>query len=125
VTIYTALDAATVANGCVRVIVSSHHSLVNPWDDSAFLEEAHYPQHCPPEREVALELQSGDVVLVHNWLIHRSGVNRSVTPRRAFSVCYMDARTIDLLGRTYPVVFDSEGRTISFDQPTLGAFPLF
>jgi len=125
VTIYTALDAATVANGCVHVIAGSHHSLVNPWDDSAFLDEAHYRQHCPPEREVALEMGSGDVVLLHNWLIHRSGVNRSELPRRAFSVCYMDARTIDLLGRTYPVVFDSEGRATSLDESTPSAFPFF
>ncbi len=118
VTVYTALDAATEANGCVHLIAGSHRSLVNPWDDSAFLEESHYAQHCPPEREVALELEPGDVVVLHNWLIHRSGVNRSNTPRRAFSACYMDARTVDLLGRTYPVVFDSGGRATSLEART-------
>jgi phytanoyl-CoA hydroxylase len=48
VTVYTALDAATEANGCVHIIAGSQHSLVNPWDPSAFLEEAHYAVHCPP-----------------------------------------------------------------------------
>jgi ectoine hydroxylase-related dioxygenase (phytanoyl-CoA dioxygenase family) len=110
VTLYTALDAATEVNGCVRLIVGSHHSLVNPWDDSAFLEEAHYELHCQSEREIALELEPGEVVLLHNWLIHCSGVNRSNAPRRAFSVCYMDARTVDLLGRTYHVVFNGVKR---------------
>jgi phytanoyl-CoA hydroxylase len=110
VTLYTALDAATDASGCVHVIAQSHHSMVNPSDDSAFLEAAHYAQHCPPEREVALELDPGEVVLLHNWVIHRSGVNRSAEPRRAFSVCYMDAQTVDYLSRTHPVVFDRDGR---------------
>jgi phytanoyl-CoA hydroxylase len=105
VTVYTALDAATEANGCVHVIAGSHHSVVNPWDDSAFLEEAHYEEHCPPDREVTLELEPGDVVLLHNWLIHRSGVNRNDTPRRAFSVCYMDARTRTTSGSGFPLVF--------------------
>ena len=109
VTVYLALDAATETSGCVRVIVGSHHSVINPAHPSAFLEEAHYKEHCPPEREVALELEPGEVVLLHNWLVHRSGVNRSIGPRRAFSVCYMDARTIDVVGRTYAVVFDAEG----------------
>ena len=118
VTLYTALDAATQANGCIRVIAGSHHSLVNPSDSSAFLEEAHYAQHCPPGREVALELEPGEIVLLHNWLIHRSGVNQSTTPRRAFSVCYIDARTVDFVGRTYPVVFDGEGRATSLNERT-------
>ncbi len=118
ITVYTALDAATEANGCVRVIAGSHHSLVNPRDPSSFLEAAHYATHCPPDREVALDLELGEVVLLHNWLIHRSGVNRGTTPRRAFSVCYMDARTVDVLGRTYPVVFDGKGRSTGLDEQT-------
>ncbi len=107
VTLYTALDAATDETGGVHVIAGSHHTLVNPADDSAFLEPVHYAQHCPPERQVALELEAGDVVLLHNWLIHRSGVNHSATPRRAFSVCYMDARDRRLPGPHPPRRFRS------------------
>jgi phytanoyl-CoA hydroxylase len=118
VTLYVALDGATEANGCVYAITGSHHILVNPWDDSAFLEESHYAQHCPPDREIALELDAGEAVLLHNWLIHRSGVNRLDTPRRAFSVCYMDARTVDYLGRSYPVVFDGGGRPTNLEERT-------
>ena len=39
--------------------------------------------------EVNLELQQGEVAVLHNWTIHRSGVNSSAGPRRAFSVNYM------------------------------------
>jgi ectoine hydroxylase-related dioxygenase (phytanoyl-CoA dioxygenase family) len=52
-----------------------------------------------------LELAAGEVVLFHNWLLHSSDINRSGIPRRAFSVCYMDAETIVSNENTYPVVF--------------------
>jgi hypothetical protein len=43
---------------------------------------------------------------LHNYLLHRSGVNTIDRPRRAFSVVYMDAatrRTSD--GSTFPRIF--------------------
>ncbi len=110
VTVYTALDAATEDSGCVRVIVGSHRSVVNPLDDSSFLEETHYAEHCPADREIPIELTAGEMVVFHNWLIHRSGVNRTGAPRRAFSACYMEATTIDYLDKRHPVVFYGDGR---------------
>ena len=120
VTVYTALDAATDESGCVHVIAQSHRFVVNPFDDSAFLEESQYEQHCPAAREVPLQMEPGEVVLLHNWLIHRSAVNRSSAPRRAFSVCYMDARTVDFLGKRYPIVFDGQGRPTNMDRHSEG-----
>jgi hypothetical protein len=39
-------------------------------------------------------MQAGQVALLHNWTVHRSGVNASTTmARRAFSVNYMDGRS--------------------------------
>jgi phytanoyl-CoA hydroxylase len=35
------------------------------------------------------------VALLHNWTLHSSDVNRSSQSRRAFSVSYMDAETIN------------------------------
>jgi len=118
VTVYTALDEANAANGCMYVIAGSHHTVVNPSHPSAYLDEAHYGRHCPPGSEVALELVPGEVLLLHNWLIHRSGVNRSDAPRRAFSVCYMDGRTVDAWGARYPIVFDADGRPTDLDERT-------
>ncbi|MEC7227046.1 MAG: phytanoyl-CoA dioxygenase family protein, partial [Candidatus Latescibacterota bacterium] len=54
---------------------------------------------------VPLELAAGEVVLLHNWLLHSSDVNRTAGARRAFSVCYMDAQTVAHNGHNYPVVF--------------------
>jgi ectoine hydroxylase-related dioxygenase (phytanoyl-CoA dioxygenase family) len=45
-------------------------------------------------RRVQLTLEAGEVVLMHNWTIHGSGVNVTDSPRRAFSVCLMDAATM-------------------------------
>ncbi|MCZ7648246.1 MAG: phytanoyl-CoA dioxygenase family protein [Planctomycetota bacterium] len=94
VTIWTALDPATKANGCVQLIPGSHKAgIVNPSHGSGFLTEEQTREHVKPERIVYLELEPGEVALLHNWTLHGSDVNRTQTSRRAFSACYMDART--------------------------------
>lgn len=93
-TVWTALDPCTVANGCVQVIPKSHKlGLLNPDHPSGFLTSELAKKHCPPEKAVMLELKEGEVALLHNWLLHASDVNRSDISRRGFSVCYMDGRT--------------------------------
>jgi hypothetical protein len=105
-TVWTGLDPATVANGCVQVIRGSHKlGRVNPADASGFLTQEQMERHCPAERTEYLELQPGEAVVLHNWLLHRSDVNRTAIPRRAFSVCYMDARTQAANGETFMTVF--------------------
>jgi hypothetical protein len=47
-------------------------------------------------------------VLLHSWLIRRSGVNPSPRPRRAFSACYLDGRTRNTLtGARFPLIAGS------------------
>lgn len=95
-TIYTALDAATPENGCVQVIPGSHkRGLINPDHPSGFLTPQQASEEAGRGNVHGLELKQGEVALLHNWLLHASDVNRSPHPRRAFSVCCMDARTID------------------------------
>jgi hypothetical protein len=105
VTAWTALDPATVANGCVQIIPGSHRlGLLSERGHTISAE--HEAKHCAPERIVHLELEPGETVLLHNWTLHRSDINRTPFPRRAFSVCYMDARTsVGGTGKTFPVVF--------------------
>jgi len=95
-TVYLALDDATPENGCVKIISGSHkRGVINPAHDSGFLNADQV------EREVAgsdvvpmdLTLRAGEVALIHNWVLHQSGTNASDHPRRALSVCYMDAST--------------------------------
>lgn len=105
ITIWTALDAATIENGCVQVIPGTHGTLINREHPSGFLTEEMAKEHCEPSRVEYLELEAGEAAILHNWLLHASDVNRSEIARRGFSVCYMDARTKHKNGATYPVVF--------------------
>jgi hypothetical protein len=108
VTIWTALDPATKENGCVQIIPGSHRfGVINPKHHSGFLADGMDLEHCPEDQIVYVELEPGEVVLLHNWLLHRSDTNHSDVSRRAFSVCYMDARTVDRDGLTYPTIFGS------------------
>lgn len=106
VTTWTALDPATVANGCVQIIPGSHKlGLVNPSHPSGFLSKEQTAQICTPDKIVYLELEAGEVALLHNWLLHGSDVNRSPISRRAFSVCYMDARTVSTNNEKFTTIF--------------------
>ena len=106
ITVWTALDPATIANGCVQVIPGSHRNgLINPSHPSGFLTPAQAEQHAPASQVVDLELQPGEVALLHNYLLHASDVNKTDVSRRAFSVCYMDARTVTSNGEKYSTIF--------------------
>ena len=59
--------------------------------------EAQAERLCGPNAPLPtldLLLRPGEVALIHNWVIHSSGVNSTARPRRALSVSYMDARTV-------------------------------
>jgi polysaccharide pyruvyl transferase WcaK-like protein len=107
VTIWVALDPATRANGCMEVVPGTHQLGLLSLFGSTVAEED-VARHCPPERVLPLEVEPGHAVLLHNWLIHRSGINPSPVPRRAFTACYMDGRTQSTLtGNHFPLVAGS------------------
>ena len=94
ITVWTALDPATKENGCVQIIRGSHAwGVINPGHGSGFLSPEQAEMYAPKEDAIYCELEPGEVVLLHNWLLHSSDKNCSAVSRRAFSVCYMDART--------------------------------
>jgi len=110
ITVWTALDPATKENGCVQIIPKSHqHGLINPTHPSGFLNKAQAAAICTPERIVYVELEAGEVMLLHNYLLHASDINRSSQSRRAFSVCYMEAATLENgTSGKFPAVFGQE-----------------
>ena len=118
VTIWVALDAATTANGCMEAVRGSHRlGLLSDYGSTVSEEDA--ALHCPPERVVPLEVPAGHAVLLHNWLIHRSGVNPSPIPRRAVTICYVDGRTRTVhTGDHLPLV---SGTVSSEPLPYVGA----
>ncbi len=104
IAIWLGLDEATMANGCMQIVPGSHrHGVIN---ERHFLSEKEEAEYARAEDVVDLETEAGEVILLHNLLLHRSGRNPTSQPRRAFSVTYMDAetRTLDT-GQTFPVVF--------------------
>jgi hypothetical protein len=104
ITIWTALDEATAANGCMQIVPGSHKlGVLNP---QHFVTEADQARYTQEQDVVDLEVAAGEAILLHNFLLHRSGVNRTSIPRRAFSVAYMDAATQErTTGEVFPQVF--------------------
>src|SRR4051812_27343999 len=105
VTVWTALDDAAIANGCMQVIPGSHRlGLLS--DRGHTITPEQEARYCRDEDSLYLEARAGEAFLLHNYLLHRSGVNRIERPRRAFSVVYMDGATRRLKdGGTFPQVF--------------------
>ncbi len=102
--IWTALDDAPAAAGCVEVLPGSHRAgLATPL--GGVVPEAHVQARGADARAFALPAVAGEAVLIHNHLWHRSGVNETATPRRAFTVCFMSAETRCLRTKRAPRSF--------------------
>ena len=105
ITIWTALDPATIANGCVYIAPRRHHALINPTHSSGFMTDDQAQTLVAEADTIPLEMEAGEAVLLHNYLPHSSGVNSTAIARRAFSVCYMDAATVDAHNHEYTLIF--------------------
>jgi hypothetical protein len=113
--IWTALDDAGEDAGCLELVPGTHKAgLVTPLGgvvQKNFLDAS----DCE-ERVVRLPARAGDVVLIHNHVWHRSGLNQTGAPRRALTICYMSAATKCLRTKRAPRVFSpafrgSQGRS--------------
>ena len=86
---WTAIDEATVANGCLWMAVGSHRWGMIPNAARERVEsllDGDWPT-------VPIELRSGSVSFHHSLTYHRSGANRSPHRRRGYATHYMRART--------------------------------
>ena len=107
-TVWIPLDTSTIKNGCVQIIRRSHRKgLINPEHSSGFLTESQAAEHAPIEDIVPILVEPGDLVVLHNHLLHASDKNRTSSPRRALSVCYMNGHTKNITEPevTYPRLF--------------------
>jgi phytanoyl-CoA hydroxylase len=90
VSCWTALDDATLENGCMRVIPGSHRR--------GIMEHQHLADYQVDEEtldrsgEVAVPLAAGGCLLFHSLLLHATSPNHSPQPRRAMINSYMSAR---------------------------------
>lgn len=104
VTVWTALDDAVPENGCMEVVPGSNNlGILNP---GHYVSEEDQEKHASEDKVTHLQAEAGEAILLHNWLMHRSGINKTGSPRRALSVAYMDSSTRKMrTGQTFPVVF--------------------
>ena len=84
-TIWFALDAVNVGNGCLHYLRGSHR---NAYPDGIWIPgiETESDDAC------AVELEPGDAVIHNALTVHWSGGNRTGLPRRAVSFFYFGAR---------------------------------
>ncbi len=102
--IWTALDDVPVGSGCVEVVPGSHlRGLATP--QGGVIPDAFVEPDVRAGRVVQLPAVAGEVLLIHNWLWHRSGVNTTGRRRAALSVCCMSAETRCLRKRGKPREF--------------------
>jgi ectoine hydroxylase-related dioxygenase (phytanoyl-CoA dioxygenase family) len=107
ITVWTALDDATVETGCMQIVPGSHK--LGILNEGHYTSEEDQKTYCTEEKIVDLEAATGEAILLNNWLLHRSAVNQTRQPRRAFSVTYMDASTKKVKsGNTFPIIFGKD-----------------
>jgi phytanoyl-CoA hydroxylase len=101
---WTALDDADENGGCLEVIPESHRAgLVTPL--GGVVPEKHVRAENADAQRRLVPAKAGEVILIHNHLWHRSSRSRSGAPRRALTVCYMDASTRCLRKKRAPREF--------------------
>ena len=112
--VWIALDAATVANGCMHVLPGWHrhgpivHFQRRDWQicDTDILDR-------PDARSVAVPLAVGGALFFSSLLPHGTPVNRSPHPRRALQFHYASAGAAQISGEAHRAIFGSEGKDVS------------
>lgn len=97
VTCWTALDDATIANGCLWVVPGSHKGELldhdQPWQVGDRVDMQVRADQIDFSREIPNELAAGCCSFHHSMLLHRSGPNKTDQPRRGLAVHYMSSRS--------------------------------
>ena len=125
VTVWMALDDATSANGCIKVLAGSQH-LFSDGDTTVFLDEQQTVEVLAQHTPETLECPAGQAILLHNKMLHTSAVNPTGMPRRAFSVCYMDGRARDNQDTAFSLIFGLgalQPETLTQTMTQVGPYP--
>lgn len=95
VTVWIAVDPATVENGCLRVIPGTHMGGLLPHestDEKGLALNQGLTKGVIDEREaVDIELEAGQISLHHAMIVHGSNANRSAKRRCGYAIRYMPA----------------------------------
>jgi hypothetical protein len=104
VTVWIAVDEATVENGCLRVIPGTHNAGLMPHvsnnSEGLALNQGLQTGVFDESKAVDITLEAGQISLHHAMLVHGSNANRSSRRRCGYAVRYMPAtshfsRTLD------------------------------
>ena len=93
ITAWIALDDATLDNGCMRYVPTSHRYGLFQMELDPERPVHHLPKtsHLSLPAEVACPVPAGSVIFHHGFTLHRSGVNHTTTWRRAVIFHYAAA----------------------------------
>jgi len=102
--VWTALDDAPLAAGCLEVLPGSHLSGLATREGGTIpsdrLDDAEADVSALP-----LPARRGESILVHNHTWHRTGRNHTASPRRALSISFLSAEASCLRRRRAPRQF--------------------
>jgi hypothetical protein len=94
VTVWVAIDRASVSNGCLRVIPGSHKAGLMPHESTSaggLALNQGLAAKIDEESAVNIELEPGQVSLHDVMLVHGSNANRSGARRCGYAIRYMPA----------------------------------
>jgi len=113
--LWTALDDAPVEAGCVAFVSGSHRGgLVTPFGGN--VAESVTQAADAEARAELVPVRRGEVLLIHNHVWHRSGLNQTGQPRRALTLSLLDGETHCTRRKHAPRTFlelFSQGRSIA------------
>jgi phytanoyl-CoA hydroxylase len=121
---WTAVDPATIDNGCLYVVPGSHRKNIlcptesaESWFEYGDSHIKPFPRDCTP---VPLEVKRGATVFFSGNLIHGSGPNRTTDrSRRTFIGHYIDAAS-EQVAQFYHPLHNAQGEVVSMTAPTGG-----
>ena len=88
---WTAIDDATIENGCLWMVPGSHRWAIIPPSARPTIEDK-FGQDYPT---VPVRLPSGSVSFHHSMTYHSSGPNQTDTRRRGYATHYMRSTSLD------------------------------
>ena len=97
ITCWTALDDATIENGCLAFIPGRHRGPLldhdQPWMVGDRVDMQIRDDQIDRACEVQIELKRGSCSFHHSMLLHRSGANQTRHSRRGLAVHYMSSKS--------------------------------
>lgn len=85
-TLWLALNDATPENGCISVIPGSHKRGLVPHESTPIGQVCHSLDD--PDQGVQVPVKAGSMAVFYSLTMHKSGVNRSKGPRKAYVIQY-------------------------------------